>query len=619
MMDRLREGANSFAIKIILGIIILSFVFAGVSSYLVGGSNNAAAKVDGVKISRAKFEQAYQNERSRMQAQLGDYFSNLLADPNYVASLRQSVLNRMINDVLVEQHAQSLGLRISDEQVSKSILDIPQFQSKGKFDQDIYKNALARAGFTPDSFAAYMRSNLLREQLLKAVKSSEFSLEKEARYQAGLLAQERTIRTIKLNVDDFAKKVSLSDKEISKFYDEHKDDFTRPEQFKISYLELSAEKLKDTIQISDQDAQDYYQQHLDQYSTKAQRKVSHILIKGDDEKAAQAILKELQDGASFADVAKKQSQDTGSAAKGGDLGWIEKGVMDPAFEKGAFGLKNVGDISGLVKSSFGYHIIKLDGIKPAQAKSFASVKDEVIDSLKQEKAVDKFYTLQNDLEKVAFESPDSLEPSAQAIKGKVLHTDFVSLDHLPKILSAAAIKEAINHEEVKDEGLNSSVLEVAPEDVVVVRVDEVRPETVLPLDEVKDSVKAKLAQEKALEQAKSLADKVITSLSKGDESVLSSNGLTFGTKQVVNRNSPLANAVFEMKKPQSGKVVYRQTSDRLGNVLIVELSDVVSIPKDSLIKQVDVQLDRLNQQLDASGMLGVLRSNAKIESYIATK
>ncbi|MCE0492885.1 peptidylprolyl isomerase [Vibrio salinus] len=619
MMDRLREGANSIAIKIILGIIILSFVFAGVSSYLVSGSNNAAAKVGGVKISRTEFEQAYQNERNRMQTQLGDYFSNRLADPGYVASLRQSVLNRMINDVLIEQHANSLGLRVSDAQVSKEILDIPQFQSKGKFDQDIYKNALARAGFTPDSFASYIRNNLLRDQLLQAVQRSEFALKNESESQAALIAQKRTIRTITLDVNEFAKKVVLNEDEIKTFYNQHKEDFTRPEQLKLSYIELSAAKLKNSIAVSDKTAKDYYQQHLDQYSTKDQREVSHILIKGDDKKTAEAVLKEIQDGANFADVAKKRSQDPASASKGGNLGWIEKGVMDPAFEKGAFSLKHVGDMTGLVKSSFGYHIIKLDALKKAQAKPFAQVKDEVVESIKQEKAVDKFYSLQNELEKVAFESPDSLDPSAEKIHGKVIHTDYVSLDNLPKILSSASVKEAINHDEVKSEGLNSSVIEVAPEDVVVVRVDDVRPEAVLPLGDVKDSVKTKLAQDKAQDQAKALAEKVIKSLSKGDTSVLKGNNLDFSAKEVVDRNSPLANAVFEMKKPEKNKVIYRQTSDQKGDVVIVELSKVESHPQESLVHQVRIQLNRLNQQQDLSGILSVLRSNAKIESYIATK
>lgn len=151
MMDRLREGVNSIAVKIILGLIILSFIFAGVGNYLISGSNNAAAKVGGTEIGRGEFEQAYQNERNRMQSQLGDYFSNLLADPEYVASFRKSVLDRMINDLLLDQHAQALGLRVSDTQIRQMILDMPQFQTDGKFDQEIYQSALRRAGFSPVS------------------------------------------------------------------------------------------------------------------------------------------------------------------------------------------------------------------------------------------------------------------------------------------------------------------------------------------------------------------------------------------------------------------------------------------------------------------------------------
>jgi len=619
MMDRLREGVNSLAIKVILGVIILSFALAGVSSYLVSGHNNAAADVDGVKISRSEFEHAYQNERSRMQSQLGDYFSKLLADPAYVASLRHSVLDRMVNDVLIEQHAKSLGLRVSDEQVSQEILNIPQFKNKGKFDQTSYKNALARAGFTPDSFASYIRGNLLREQLISALQSSEFSLKKEARQQATLFAQKRTIRTVSLNVNDIAKKMVLNDSDISKYYDEHKDSFMRPEQLKVSYIELSAKKLKGTISVSNQDIQDYYQQHLDQYSTKEQRHVSHILIKGNNKASAEAILKQIQNGADFSTVAKEKSQDVGSASHGGDLGWIEKGVMDPAFEKAVFNLASVGDITGLVKSSFGYHIIKLDGIKSAKAKPLSVVKSDIVNSIRQEKAVDKFYKLQNDLEKVAFESPDSLEPSAEAVKIKVQNLGYISLNQLPKMLAVPSVKDALTHEEVKEEGLNSSVIEISPEDVVVVRVDDVRPEAVLLLDKVKKEVKQKLTLEKANKQAKELADHIIVALEKGDKSVMTTHSLYFGEKMIIDRNSPLSNAVFEMKKPENNNNVYRQTQDVHGNVIIVELDKVESNPQDQFVRQVGSQLDRLNRQLDVAGILNVLRHNTNIKYYIETK
>lgn len=611
MMDRLREGVNSIAIKIILGLIILSFVFAGVSSYLVGGSNNAAAKVGGTKISRAEFEQAYQNERNRMQSQLGDYFSNLLADPSYVASFRRSVLDKMVNDVLLEQHAEALGLRIGDEQVRQAIVDMPQFQSDGKFDQNIYQTALRRAGFSPDSFATFLRSDLLRNQLLTAVQSSDFTLSGEVDAQAALFAQKREIRTIKLATDDYAKKIQLSDEDLNAYYKSHEDHFMRPEQFKISYLELSADKLKSSIKVTDDEAEKYYQDHADQYATKAQRKVSHILVK--DEKQADALLKQLQEGADFSKLAKEDSQDPGSASKGGELDWFEKGVMDPAFEKAAFALKKVGDLSGVVKSNFGYHIIKLDAMKPAQVKPFTAVKDDVIASIRDERALDRFYQLQNDLEKVAFESPDSLDEAAKAIQEKVHTTDFVSLTDLPEILRAAPVQKALNNPEVKNEGLNSSVVEVAPEDVVVVRIEESRPETLLPFDTVKAQVVEGLSKVKAEQQTEAIAEKVLAGLKQGDMTALKKNQLKFGELTMIDRSSPLARSVFAMQKPQDGQPVYGQTKDRQGNIVLVELTKVESTTDKQLTQQLAVQMQRLNRQQDLTGLLNILREQTDID------
>ncbi|MDW6003653.1 peptidylprolyl isomerase [Vibrio mangrovi] len=617
MMDRLREGANSIAIKIILGLIVLSFVFAGVGRYLVSGSNNAVAEVGSTKISRTEFEQAYQNERNRMQSQLGDYFSNLLADPSYVASFRRSVLDKMVNDVLLEQHAESLGLRISDEQVRQAIVDMPQFQSDGKFDQEIYQSALRRAGFTPDSFAGFLRSDLLRNQLLTAVQSSDFTLDGEVNAQAALFSQKREIRSITLATDDYAKKVQLSDDDLNAYYKSHEEDFMRPEQFKISYIELSADQLKQSVEVTDDEAEKYYQDHADQYSSKAQRKVSHILV--NDEKQADTLLQQLKSGADFAKLAKENSQDPGSASDGGSLDWFEKGVMDPAFEEAAFALKNVGDLSGVVKSNFGYHIIKLDAVKSATVKPFSEVKDDVIASIRDERALDHFYQLQSELEKVAFESPDSLDEAAKTIQAKINTTDFVSLNDVPEVLRSAPVQKALGNPEVKNEGLNSSVIEVAPEDVVVVRIEESRPESLLPFDTVKDQVVGTLSKVKAEQQTQEIASEALTALEQGDQSVLEKHQLKFGKLTLIDRRSPLAQAVFAMKKPQDSQAVYGQTKDSQGNVVLVELAKIESTTDDQLAEQLGVQMQRLNRQQDLAGLLNILREQTDIEYYLATQ
>lgn len=609
MMDRLREGVNSIAVKIILGLIILSFVFAGVGSYIVGGTNNAAAKVGNTDIPRGEFEMAYQNERNRMQAQLGDYFSQMLADPAYVESFRKSVLDRMINDVLLDQQAEALGLRISDEQVRSMILEMPQFQSNGQFDQEIYQASLRRAGFSPDTFAEYMRRELVREQLLNALQTSEFTLPGEVQVQGELFTQTRDIRTVAIDFEEFAKNVELTDEEIQDYYKANQDNFTRPEQAKVAYIELSAEALKTQIEVSDEEVQKYYDEHLDKYSSEEQRRVAHILVEGDDEAKAQAILDELNNGAEFATLAEEKSDDFGSAEIGGDLGWIERDVMDPAFEEAAFALENVGDVSELVKSDFGYHIIKLEELKDSVAKPFADVAAEIKQELVDQKAVDKFYELQNELERVAFEYPDSLDDASKAVDQEVKTTGFVSQADAPEVLRNPAVMQAILSPEVKEDGLNSEAIEVAPEHIVVVRVEEARPETVLPLDEVKDQVVTELSRVKGEQGALELGTKVVAALKEGKTEVLAENNLAFGEKETVDRRSPFAQTVFAMAKPVEGKPVYAQSKDLEGNVVVIELDAVNSELDSALEDQVAMQMERSSSQQDLSSVLAVLRAS----------
>tara|TARA_Y100001960_G_C14732569_1_gene858413 strand:- start:234 stop:2093 length:1860 start_codon:yes stop_codon:yes gene_type:complete len=619
MMDRLREGVNSIAVKIILGLIILSFVFAGVGSYIVGGAGNTAAKVGNVEIGRGEFEQAYQNERNRMQSQLGDYFSNLLADPSYVESFRKSVLDRMINDLLIEQHAESLGLRVSDAQVRTMIVDMPQFQADGQFDQEIYQASLRRAGFTPESFAEYLRRDLVRNQLLTAIQASDFSLPTEVEAQAKLLTQTREVETLTLPLADFAAKVELSEEDIQDFYQQNAERYTRPEQVKVAYIELSAQQLKDAITISDEEAQKFYNEHMDKYSSEEQRRVSHILVEGDDEAKAQAILDELNAGTDFSTLAEEKSDDFGSASEGGSLGWIEREVMDPAFEDAAFALKNVGDVSGLVKSDFGYHIIKLDELKDSVAKPYAEVAAEIKQELKDQQAVDQFYELQSELEKIAFEFPDSLDDAAAAINAKIETTDFISQVDAPDLLKAPAVLQAILSPEVKEDGLNSEVIEVAPEHVIVVRVEDERDETVLPLDQVREQVTTTLSKVKGEQNAIELADKLVAELKEGKQDLLAENGLAFGSLETLDRSSPMADVVFAMPKPSEGQVEYAQAKELDGNIAVVKLAKVSDAFDAQYNAQIGNQLTQMNAQLDLTGLISILRKTTDIEYFVVAQ
>ncbi len=615
MMERLREGVNSIAVKIILGLIILSFVFAGVGSYIIGGNANVAAKVGNVEIARGEFEQAYQNERNRLQSQNSEYFTALLGDPTYVAQLRRSVLQRMVNQVLIEQHAEKLGLRISDQQVRDLIVSMPQFQNNGRFDQDVYQSFLRRAGFNPDSFAEYLRRDMVRTQLAAALANSDFVLPSEVGLTSGLISQTRDIRTLEIDVDAIAQNIELTDAEITEYYDNNAQRFTRPEQYKVSYIELSAQDLQAEFAPTEDELKAYYQDNIDNHSTAEQRKVSHILVEGDDEATAQEILDQLNAGADFAQLAMEKSQDLGSSEEGGDLGWIEKGVMDPAFEDAAFALSAVGDTTGLVKTDFGYHIIKLDDLKAPDAKPFEEIKAQLAEEMTGQQAVDTFYSKLTELEKVAFEFPDSLDDAAQAIDATVETTDFVSRFDLPGVLNNQTVVELLESEEVKFDGLNSEVVEVAPEHVVVVRIEETRDQTVLPLEEVRSDVEAQLSAANARSQADELAKQLVTALEAGDESLVAENNLSFTEVATVDRGSEYAQTVFAMPRPTEGNH-YAQAQSLMGNVVVVELSKVNDVISSDLNQQIEAQLLQTYNGQEQSGLIAQLAEAADIEYFI---
>ncbi|PSW03913.1 peptidylprolyl isomerase [Photobacterium lipolyticum] len=620
MMERLREGANSIWVKIILSLIILSFVFAGVGSYLAGGSQQAAAKIDGQEISQSQFEQAYQNERNRMQSQLGDYFATLLGDPEYVKQFRQSVLDRMVNDVLIEQRANELGLRISDEQIRNAIVSMPEFQRDGQFDNDMYTTLLRRSGFSPEQFAEYIRTDMLRQQFLTAIQGSDFALSNELTALRKLEAQQRVIRSLTLDLAEFTKNADISEQEVIAFYEQNPQMFTRPEQVKVAYIELSGDGLKDSIEVSDDDAKADYADHKEKYSTAEQRQVSHILIQGDSSEAkakADDVMAQLKAGADFTQLAQSSSDDTFSAKDGGKLDWFERGVMDPAFEDAAFALINEGDLSEVVKSSFGYHIIKLDAVKASVVKPFSDVRDEILMTLREQRAAEYFYDMQTKLAETAFEMPDSLDDAAAAVNVAVQHTEFFSQHDGEGVLATPAVLQAIFSAEVREDGLNSDVIEIGPEHVVVVRVDDSREEAVLPFAEVSAAVKAQLASQKGEVNAQAKADEIIAALRAGNDTILETEGLRFAEEQTISRSGPdrmVSQVVFGLSKPAEGQPVYGMTRDTSGNVMIIALDSVINsdVEPVAVDSQFATQIEQMNAQQDTMATLQVLRATAEV-------
>ncbi|OOE62216.1 MULTISPECIES: peptidylprolyl isomerase [Salinivibrio] len=618
MMERIREGTNSLAVKIILSLIIFSFAFAGVGSYLAGGSNPPAATVGDKEISRAELDRAYQNERARMQQQAGEQFNQLLGNPEYVKRFRQNILDRMINDLLLEQAASDLGLRVSDAQVKAAIRAMPQFRQGGQFNNDRYQAALRQTGMSADEFANYMRTDLMRQQLVNGLQSSGFVLPSELESLYRLEAQSRQVRTITLPVDDFAEQVTLTDDELEAYYQSHRDDYIQPRMVKVAYVELTGEGLANEVQISDDAIATYYQENQSQYGSQERRKVSHILIEGtgDEAKAkAQQALERLNQGDAFAALAKEVSDDTFSAEQGGSLDWIEPGVMDPAFEKAAYALSEKGDISGLVQSDFGYHIIRLDDIDPADVTPLAEVKDDIRSELQQARAADRFYAQSTTLAEVAFEEANGLEPAADAVNGKVQYTDYFALDAATGLMARPQIQQALDSYDVRENGLNSELIELSGEHAIVVRLDDVKPEKQLSFADVKEQVRETLAAEKGQEQAKETAGDLIAQLEESGE--LTESDYTFSAPMTLNRVSQqqaVAELAFSLPQPESETASYGVTQNRQGDVVVVALDKVVTpeVPAISPQSQMAARVQRAMSNTSLSATLQALREDVDV-------
>ncbi|WP_421267639.1 peptidylprolyl isomerase [Aeromonas veronii] len=632
MLDKLREGAQGKVAKVILGLIILSFALAGVGSYLNGPARTAPATVNGTEISAAALENAYRNERARMESQMGEAFSQLAANPDYMKQFRRGVLDRLIDQALLDSKARELGLRVSDEQIKQAIVAMPEFAENGKFNNDRYLQLIRRAGMTPEMFRDSLRQDMVRQQLMSALLGTEFSLKGEAEQLDKLYNQTRDLRLVRLAAANYMADVQVSDNELEQYYKTNGARFMNDEQVKVDYLLLDAANLAKDIKVTEQDAQDYYDQHQDLFQRAERRHVAHILIPfGKDEKAAEqkaeAVLAKAKAGDDFAALAKTDSSDTFSAKKGGELDWFEKGVMDPAFEKAAFALDKAGDLSGVVKSPFGFHIIKLLGVEAAQTKPFADVKEETIARLQADKAKEKFFAEQQKMADNSFENPDSLDLTADAMGIKVQSSDFFTQATAPAPLNDPKVLSVAFSEQLRDDNTNSDVIELADGKALVLHITGHKPKAVKPLAEVKEQVIAAIKHDKASEVARGKAQGLLDKLKVGESITadLTALGLKVETHKGVARfdrelDQNLIAQAFTLPHPIDGKPSVALVAETNGDRVVVAL-DKVNVPASAsgMAAMLQAQLGQGKAQVDYKSLIDELRKAAKIEYFTSVE
>ena len=627
MLEDIRESSQGLTAKIILGLIILTFAVAGIGSY-TNSVDTSVATVNGEKITQQEFDKAYQAQRNRMAQQFGEMFETLSNDSAYMANFRQGVLDNLINEKLIDQNAQDLAIRVSDERLKETIRKMPEFQIDGVFDNNRYLAIINQAGFYQSSnFRDYLRVEMTRRQLSQALVATEFNLPYQETLQQNLQNQTRDIRYATISSKLFEPGIDVSEEEIKNYYQANQVRFENKEKVKVNYIRLSVEDIAKTIEVSDEEVAAYYQDNIASYTQPEQRRISHILIEAteddsDSEATAKAqiesILARLIQGEDFAELAKELSNDTFSGENGGDLEYLELGVMEQAFDDAALALTNVGDITEIVKTSFGYHIIKLTELKPEVIQSLAEVKSELIEKVSNEKAQDKFYLQTQEMARVSFEFPDSLDDAANAVQANVETSSWLSHSGNAAPFDNDKVIEAAFSDLVLQDNMNSDVIEVSDSVSVVLRLNSYQEANVKPLSEVEGQIKSMLVSQKATEKAQQTIDELLVQYKAGNDisELLTKNYASFTTKKNVARYSAdidqsITREAFVLPHPTEGALSVSTVALSNGDLALIEVQ-AVNVNTESVNPQLAQQQTSQLAQSAYKSYVDALKIGAKI-------
>jgi len=565
MLQLLRGKKSDLIVKIALVLITIGFSFFGIESYFIANIDTSVAKVGDTKITQEEFRDRFNQYRQRMLQMMGT-----AADPSFLdrPEIKQQVLDQLVDEKVLLAANDKLGVQVTPESIRKEILGIPAFQSEGKFDADQYKMLLASQGMSPAGFEQRVRDDLGVRELPQQVGSTVLITNDEVDAYLRLKDQRRDFRYVKLD-KPAPKSTEVADADIDAYYKAHTADFMVPERVSLDYIELEGSKLDVNLTPDDSVLKDRYEKEKARFVTNEQRLASHILIKvggkggPDDQKQALAkaedIEKQLKDGKKFDELAKQNSDDLGSKNQGGDLGWLDKGTTDEAFETALFALQK-GEISAPILTSEGYHVIDLRDIRPGKTRSFDEVKPELAKQYADSEKERVYAEKAGKLTDLTYQDPSSLEPAAKDLGLKVEKTALFARTGGEGIAGNPAVAKAAFSDGVLVQNNNSDPIEIGPNHVVVVRIAEHKPSTPIPLDAVKDAVRGKILAERVSKEAKERADALFAEIGKGQtlDQLAAADKLKVEDQKGIGRDaanvdSVLVKAAFAMPRPAEGK------------------------------------------------------------------
>ena len=581
MLQNIRDNSQGWISKTIIGMMVVLMALFGVDQIFQSVSNSQdAAEVNGEAISLNELAKAADLQRRRLQQQLGSNFDESLIDEKL---LRDAALKGLIDRQLLLQGTVSADFSLSDAAIDQVMLQEPQFQVDGKFNSDRFDMIIRQMGYTRLQFRQMMREEMLIVQLRAGIAASSFVTDAEISNFARLEKQTRDFATLTLQAK--AQDVDVTDADIKAFYDEHAAEFLSPEQVQLEYVELNKAGFFEQVDVTDDELQSQYQKEISGLAER--RNAAHILIEVNDqvsdEQAKQKITEvaqKLSNGDDFVELAKEFSADPGSASNGGDLGYAGPGVYDPAFEEALYALKQ-GEVSVPVRSAYGWHLIKLLGVQGADVPAFDSLKEKMTRDLKAEKVEQRFVEASKELEDSSFESADLVQPAQeQGLEIKVSEA-FGREGGKEGLTANRQVLQAAFSEDLLDNAMNSQLIELDPNTVVVVRIKTHNKPEQLPLETVSAAIKEELLMQRAAEASKAEGEKLLAALREGktlaDENLADQ---TWTVVEAASRNQEgiapeVLQELFRMPSPAgAGQPSFDGIATRNGDYILIRLNGV---------------------------------------------
>ena len=630
MLQSIRDRAQGIIVWTIVGLIIITFALFGLSSYLSGTAKSVVATVNGVEISETELLREYQNAQQRLQQMLGENYRADLFDEQI---MKEQVLEGLIQRELINQHLDAENYHVAPQQVVATLQKMPAFHdANGEFSAENYRKVLSLQGIPGELFESQLARDIANEHLRNGIMRATFVTAAEAQRYQNLQEQQRKIGYLRIPQQRYIDQIKVSEEEIATYYQEHPDEFSTPEQVGIDYIELNLTDLAKQVNVSDAEVRDYYEQHQENYvNQQEQRKVRHILVKVNadiDDQAArdqiEAIATRVQNGEDFAEIAKAESQDPGSASQGGDLGFIGLGLMDKAFEQAAFELEQ-NELSQPVRTRFGYHLIQVTEIKPVELKPFDEVKAQIRKDLQIQQAEQRFYEEVDRLNNLSYEIPDSLVPVAEQLGLQVKQSPLFTRGGGEGPFSNNRVVTSAFSDEVLLQNRNSDLIELSDTHVLVLRLRDHKAAAQHPLDEVRELIADRIKQQQARELAARDAETALTRIagSEAPQQVAKDYNEKWQEPDFIKRqpseadklNQQIREAAFGLSRPTDNQPELTSLMLPGGDAVVLAVyavQDGEPASDTTALQAVNQQLANMSGQIEYSAFLAHLQSQADI-------